>query len=300
MARTTKIGIDYFSHDVDMSQDVNMRILVAKHGLFSYAVYNRLLEELYRDKGYYLEINEDFNILFSNDCNIEIDAYINILNDIIMRKMFSSDMFSTYSILTSARVQRNYCDAICRRKEASFINEYLMIDPRGLLPDKINVCINSLNADSGTQSKGKESKEKENKEKESKLNSVACVNASGFVPIADFDPGAITDAESDFELFYASYPNPQKKPMARTAFMNALGTMPSVQEMIAIIDERIEMGQWSRNELQWIPAPARYLSEEGYNDPVVPRVKKEKEETPAEQVKRRLAEIERGENEVRS
>ena len=71
MARKGKVGIDYFSHDVDMLQDKKIKIIKAKHGLVGYAVYLRLLEELYRENGYYLQIVEDFNILFSDENRLD-------------------------------------------------------------------------------------------------------------------------------------------------------------------------------------------------------------------------------------
>ena len=51
MARTSKKGIDYFSHDVDMMQDRRIKLIKAKHGLVGYAIYLRLFEELKAEKG---------------------------------------------------------------------------------------------------------------------------------------------------------------------------------------------------------------------------------------------------------
>jgi len=166
MARTTKVGIDYFSHDVDMLQDKKIKLIKAKHGLIGYAVYLRLLEELYRSNGYYLQVDEDFDILFSDDNNINYDVYISILNDCINKNLFDKSMFDKYRILTSCRIQGNYCSATERRKEVYFVKEYLLIDVRSKYnEEKVNVYIeplivdiNSLNTDIGTQSKGKEIK----------------------------------------------------------------------------------------------------------------------------------------------
>ena len=117
MARTIKVGLDYFSHDVDMMQDTKIRLLKARQGMLGYAIYIRLLEELYRDKGYYLTINETFNLLFIDDCNIAIDVYINVLNDCINNDLFNKKLYNDYSILSSDRIQKNYFEATKRRKE---------------------------------------------------------------------------------------------------------------------------------------------------------------------------------------
>jgi len=183
MARKGKVGIEYFSHDVDMMQDKKMRILVAKHGLTGYAVYNRLLEEIYRDKGYYLQIDEDFNILFSNDNNLELNVYILILNDCIEKELFSKDLYIKYNILTSDRIQINYCAATERRKEVVFIKEFMLVDilnKYNLEKVNVNILVHNvdileLNADIGTQSKvnRKESKKKvKEKEKEKDISIV--------------------------------------------------------------------------------------------------------------------------------
>ena len=170
MARTHKIGIDYFSHDVDMCQDNKMRLLIARFGLDGYGVFNRLLEELYREKGYYLEITEDFNILFSNDNNIAIDVYINILNDCIKRDLFDINLYEKYNILTSKRIQKNYIAATSRKIKAEFKKEYLLFTEEEIIelyPEKVNVCINSLNDNIkgendniGTQRKGNRKEKK--------------------------------------------------------------------------------------------------------------------------------------------
>jgi hypothetical protein len=147
MARQVKAGLDYFSHDVDMLQDKKIRLIKAKHGLVGYAVYLRLLEELYRENGYYLQIDEDFNILFSGDNNIDLNDYINVLNDCINKNLFCEKMYKKHNILTSERVQKNYVSGTERRKEVNFIKEYLIIKPSEMYSDKVNVNINKLNAD---------------------------------------------------------------------------------------------------------------------------------------------------------
>jgi len=175
MARQIKVGIDYFSHDVDILQDRKVKLIKAKHGLVGYAIFLRLLEELYRDKGYYLQIDEDFNILFSDDNNININVYINVLNDCINVGLFNHQLYNNYKILTSKRIQQNYIDAISRRKEVNFIKEYLIITMSELKTFKdskkvnvyinaLNVNINALNVNKSTQSKVKESKVKNNKD----------------------------------------------------------------------------------------------------------------------------------------
>ena len=167
MARTGKIGIDYFSHDVNMRSDPKVRLLIAKCGSDGYSVYNMLLESAYAENGYYLQLSDDYNILFSNDCKIDFNAYILILNECINTGLFCDELHKKYSILTSRRIQKNYIDATQRRKEVSFLKEYLLVNPAEMYPERVNVSILNLNVrinpqneDIGTQ-RERESKEKE-------------------------------------------------------------------------------------------------------------------------------------------
>lgn len=170
MARAGKIGIDYFSHDVDMLQDRKVRLLKAKHKLIGYAVYLRLLEEIYRENGYYLKADDDFNILFSDDNNLDYNVYILVLNDCINFGLFNNGLYQKHQILTSRRIQENYCQATARRHEVFFYREYLLIDPKISYGDKNNINVNilTLNVDIGTQSKEKGYRKKNENEKEKK------------------------------------------------------------------------------------------------------------------------------------
>lgn len=161
MARETKAGISYFSHDTDMLQDRKIRIIKAKHKLIGYAVFLRLLEELYRDKGYYLLADEEFNILFADDNNLDLNVYILILNDCIKGGLFDSELYKKYSILTSKRIQTNYIEATERRKNIYIYKEYLLLNVDN---EWQNVNIQALNADICTQSKVEQIKTNKNKE----------------------------------------------------------------------------------------------------------------------------------------
>jgi uncharacterized phage protein (TIGR02220 family) len=157
MGRSIKKGIDYFSHDVNMLNDRKMKLLKAKHGLMGYAIYLRLLELLYDEKGYYLHIDEEFNILFIDENNIDDNVYINVLNDCIKYNLFNKTMYENYNILTSRRIQLNYLSATERRKKIEMIESLVLVEI-------INDNINLINDDIYPQSKVKNSKVKNSKE----------------------------------------------------------------------------------------------------------------------------------------
>lgn len=128
MARAGKVGIDYFSHDTDVMSDNKIRFIKAKHGLLGYAVFFRLLENIYSENGYFVKVDEKFNILFADENKIELNVYILILNDCIDEGLFNKEMYSKHKILTSKRIQVNYIAATERRKSVDIIKEYLLIN----------------------------------------------------------------------------------------------------------------------------------------------------------------------------
>lgn len=155
MARPKKNGLDYFSHDVDMIHDRKIRLIKAKYGLLGYAVYIRLLEELYGETGYYLQLDEEFNLLFCDDNGIDVNVYNNMVNDYINYGLFNQKLYNRHHILTSRRIQENYQSATKRRENGSILDEYNIVNVDN---NSVNVCKNSTK-----ESKVKNSKEKKRK-----------------------------------------------------------------------------------------------------------------------------------------
>jgi hypothetical protein len=171
MARAGKVGIDYFSHDTDIMSDNKIRFIKAKHGLLGYAVFLRLLENIYSENGYFVKIDEKFNILFADDNKIDLNVYILILNDCIEEGLFNKELYLKHKILTSKRIQINYIAATERRKSIEVVKEYLLINiiEYKNSNNKCSVNILSLNDNilelntcKSTQKEKEKEKEKEN------------------------------------------------------------------------------------------------------------------------------------------
>ena len=63
MARPVTNTIAYFSHDTDMSEDDKIEKLEYKYGLAGYAIYNKILEKVYRNPGNFtIKTDEDFKL----------------------------------------------------------------------------------------------------------------------------------------------------------------------------------------------------------------------------------------------
>lgn len=179
MAAPNKVGLEYFSHDTDTQNDKKVRFLKAKAGITGYAIYMMFLEELYKQNGYYLEINDDYLTLFCYENNIDIDELKLIIDYLINYKLFNKFLYDKYQILTSERSQKNYFSVIERRRKITFVKEYLLLNPLDFISKKskcynnvniysINVNNNSINDNNNSINAGiyRESKVKESKEKE--------------------------------------------------------------------------------------------------------------------------------------
>ncbi|MCL1789896.1 MAG: DUF4373 domain-containing protein [Peptococcaceae bacterium] len=165
MARQHKSGLDYFSLDVNM--DDKIRLIEAKYGITGFGVVIKLWQKIYND-GYFIEWTEERQLLFGKDINVDINTINAIINDCLRWKIFDQIIFDKYSVLTSKGIQKRFILASERRKEIELVEDYWLIS-RDIKANKngeprvtwINVYINPVNVDIGTQSKVKESKVKE-------------------------------------------------------------------------------------------------------------------------------------------
>ena len=95
MARPRKIGLDYFPFDTDFFEDNKIRILKARYkgdGVFMYIF---LLTEIYRsDNGYYIQVDEDFEYILSDQLFMDINKVKQVLNFLLKRSLFNDKLFS--------------------------------------------------------------------------------------------------------------------------------------------------------------------------------------------------------------
>jgi len=189
MARPQKEGLDYFSHDVDLSEDLKIELIEAEHEIIGYGVYLKILEKIYKN-GYYLEWSIKQQKLFSKRVNVDINTCSQIVDSCLEEGLFDKRIFSEYEVLTSSGIQKRYATGTSRRNDTKIIKEYLLVEPKNIkiLNKKIvivdinkatvsnntdckaedvdkNPTLDKVNDDTGTQSKVKESKVKESKEK---------------------------------------------------------------------------------------------------------------------------------------
>ena len=175
MPAPNKKGLDYYSHDVDMSWDDKVEYMEAIHGVIGYAIYNKLLEKIY-SKGFYLAWDKRAEAKFAKRLNVDLTTVQAVIATCIKEELFSKKVFTDKGILTSSGIQRRFLKATWRRKILAFraledhadincleVNEYINLVNENI--NGVNVALTEVNVGNNPQSKVKESKVKEKKGK---------------------------------------------------------------------------------------------------------------------------------------
>lgn len=207
-----KIGMDSFL--LDCHTNDNISEIEAEYGVKGFAVVVRLWQKIYSEKGYYCEWVERSPLLFlSNWFGGNSGVTINLITDVVKRCLkngiFNAEMYENYSILTSARIQKQYFDVVKRREEILVKKEYLLISVdkiKGIVyENEISVCRIEKNVCRIDTSKVKESKVKKSKEKK-------------------IEPLKL------FEEFWMVYPRKASKMLAEQAYIEILSTTSNLEE----------------------------------------------------------------------
>jgi hypothetical protein len=117
MGRPLKNGLDYFQHDTDMSYDEKIEALEMVHGNDGYAVYNKLLERIYRSAGK-LDLSNDVQRLsIAKKCNVPVEKFDQIIADSVRFELFDAESWQKEHRLTSARIRRQLQVVEAEREE---------------------------------------------------------------------------------------------------------------------------------------------------------------------------------------
>lgn len=215
--RNNKVGLDYF--ELDCHMDEKVRLIQAEFGLSGFAVFVKLLQEIYGGQGYYCEWNQDRELLFASENGL-INGNVQLLRDIvaacIRRNIFSQSMYEKYGVLTSTGVQKQYLKATSKRDFAYFKKELLLIE----IPSKrTNVVINSISDGINAISGVRNEQSREEKSREEKSNNKLCK----------------ADALALFEELWKLYPNKKGKGQVSDAAKKRLLNVGK-EEMVRAIE----------------------------------------------------------------
>ena len=178
MARPVTNTIAYFSHDTDMSEDDKIEKLEFKYGLIGYAIYNKILERVYRNFGnFQIQTDEDYK-LYSKKWDIdseklkEIISYMREINLFPSKNFISAGVKKRMKKITDERDRmRNYYKKNGVTKRVSDVEIPLNDVETTYLNKPIKVNKSKVN---------------KIKEKEIKVNNTSLINPPSGKPERDF------------------------------------------------------------------------------------------------------------------
>lgn len=108
MARPQKIGLDYFPFDVDFFADRKIKVLFARFGCEGVAFYLYILCEIYRDKGFFVNCDDEFLEVASVELQIERETLLRLLDFMVERQLIHGGLLQEKGVLTSRGIQARY------------------------------------------------------------------------------------------------------------------------------------------------------------------------------------------------
>ena len=162
--RQNKVGLDYF--ELDCHMDEKVRLIQAEFGIKGFAVFVKLLQEIYSSYGYYCEWNRDRELLFASETGLNNGCLKEIVNACIKRNLFSEHLYNKYGVLTSTGIQKQYLKATAKRDAVEFKKEFLLVEipmnRKNVVINSISVGINAISTVRNEQSIVEKSKVKNN------------------------------------------------------------------------------------------------------------------------------------------
>jgi len=161
MARPIKHNADYFSHDVQMRNDIKLKAVRRKYGHLGYSLWNMILELLGSNEYFEYEWNELNIELLAPDFDMDAEQIREIVDYCIKLNLLQ---------ITNGYL---HCDKLTNRLEETVLTRrkgYCNDNAKRFQFKVVNDDINEVNDDINRQSKVKESKVNNSKEKESKVN----------------------------------------------------------------------------------------------------------------------------------
>lgn len=124
-----KIGLDYFSFNVDFFEDPKIDFIGAKYGIKGELIVVRLLCKIYKES-YYIKWSEDdvFMMAKKTGGSVSADEINRIISDLLRKNFFNMNLFEKFGVLTSSGIQKRYFFATERRKKVQVIESLLLTD----------------------------------------------------------------------------------------------------------------------------------------------------------------------------
>lgn len=136
MARTPKVGLDFFPLDVAFFEDPKVKKLRRKHGALGLSIFVNLLCRIYKE-GYYLEVTDCEDLysdiadqIFNDKQSREIPKIQQVILDIELCGLIKIIRFdnSEKQVLTSSGIQKQYTSIMEKSKRQNKVELYRLED----------------------------------------------------------------------------------------------------------------------------------------------------------------------------
>lgn len=162
MARPQRIGIDYFSFDVDMFDDEKVLPVSVEYGAKGELIIIRLLCTIYR-QGYFIQWSEGVKFKLANSAKVSENLVSDVVFKLVKYHFFDEELFNKHQIITSTGIQKRWNEAT--RKRVDLANKpYWLISENSISGGRNSISggsippENPLNLPETTQSKLNQSK----------------------------------------------------------------------------------------------------------------------------------------------
>jgi hypothetical protein len=165
MARPQKIGLEYFSLDVDIFDDEKVVPISSEFGAKGECVMIRVLCAIYRN-GYFAECSEAFKFKIAKQANVSHSLVSEVISGLVKWGFFDKTVFDSFGILTSNGIQKRWKEATRKRVPQNDLDFWISEFPaqKQVFPAEET----PLNQSESTQIKRKEIKLKKEKTKKEK------------------------------------------------------------------------------------------------------------------------------------
>ena len=173
LARPKKSGLSYFPLDVDFFEDPKIKILRARYGRDGIVLYIYLLCRIYK-QGYYIQVDDDFEYIISDDLKMDQNKAKQVLNFLLSRSLFDNTLFQSDKVLTSAGIQRRFQLAVKERakKNPIEVGRFWLLKKEETEPFIKCVVFGGFSGKNESNSGKNESNSPEQSLKESKVNNI--------------------------------------------------------------------------------------------------------------------------------
>ena len=174
MARPQKDGVDYFSLDCQMDDEI--KYIEAEFGLDGFAMIIKLWQKIYGDKGYYCTFTRTVKLMFADSIKKSVNFVDEVLNRCMDYGIFDRRLYKKYGVLTKASIQKRYAKATERRNPFTIDGRYLLISaPKNW----VIVNGNAVNVDNNGENVGNNAESKVNTESKNGNKTITTTTTAG-------------------------------------------------------------------------------------------------------------------------